>query len=73
MSTYNIPLSIYKRKQPKLSQIYIYWIFSEGLKDEFETAVVNEPSVVEPLKVYCIYTLYTFAQINKRDTVRNTE
>ena len=24
-------------------------------KNEFETAVVNEPSVFEPLKVYCIY------------------
>ena len=27
--------------------------FSQGLKDEFETAVVNEPSVFEPLKFYC--------------------
>ena len=31
--------------------------FYKGLKNEFETAVVNEPSVFEPLKVYCI-TLY---------------
>ena len=29
-------------------------IFSKGLKDEFETAVVNEPSVFELLKVFCI-------------------
>ena len=29
--------------------------FSNGLKNEFEIAVVNEPSVFEPLKVYCIY------------------
>ena len=29
--------------------------FSKGLKNEFETAVVNEPSVFEPLKFYCIY------------------
>ena len=28
--------------------------FSKGLKNEFETAVVNEPSVFEPFKVYCI-------------------
>ena len=28
--------------------------FSNGLKNEFETAVVNEPSVFEPLKFYCI-------------------
>ena len=27
--------------------------FSKGLKNEFETAVVNEPSVFEPLKFYC--------------------
>ena len=30
-------------------------LFSKGLKNEFETAVVNKPSVVEPLKFYCIY------------------
>ena len=27
------------------------------LKNEFETAVVNEPSVFEPLKLYCIIPL----------------
>ena len=27
--------------------------FSKGLKNEFETAVVNEPSVFELLKFYC--------------------
>ena len=27
--------------------------FSKGLKNEFETAVVNEPPVFEPLKFYC--------------------
>ena len=31
--------------------------FSKGLKNEFETAVVNEPSVFEPLKFYCILQL----------------
>ena len=30
-----------------------YGICSKGLKNEFETAVVNEPSVFEPLKFYC--------------------
>ena len=29
--------------------------FSWGLKNEFETAVINEPSVFEPLKFYCLY------------------
>ena len=28
---------------------------SEGLKNEFETAVVNKPSVFEALKFYCIF------------------
>ena len=27
--------------------------FSKGLKNEFETAVVNELSVFQPLKFYC--------------------
>ena len=40
-----------------LSKICSYGILSKGLKNEFETAVVNEPSVFEPLKVYCRYTL----------------
>ena len=30
---------------------------SKGLKNEFETAVVNEPSVFEPLKFYCSSSL----------------
>ena len=29
-------------------------IFSKGLKNKFETDVVNELSVFEPLKFYCI-------------------
>ena len=28
--------------------------FSKGLKNEFETASVNEPSGFEPLKFYCM-------------------
>ena len=45
-----------QRKYPKskLSQICRYGSFSKGLKNEFETAVVNEPSVFEPVKFYCI-------------------
>ena len=51
MSTnFNIKKEIY----PKLSLICSYQIFFKGLKNEFETAVVNEPSVFEPLKFYCI-------------------
>ena len=28
--------------------------FSKGLKNEFETTVVNEPAMFVPLKFYCI-------------------
>ena len=41
------------KNHPKLSQICSYEIFSKGLKNEFETAVVKESSVLEPLKFYC--------------------
>ena len=34
--------------------------FSKGLKNEFETAVVNEPSVFEPLKFYCMHYILHF-------------
>ena len=55
MSTPNIPFfNMKKKKHPKLSQICSYGIFSKGLKNLFERAVVNEPSVFEPLKFYCI-------------------
>ena len=52
MSTHHIPFSIKKENHPKLSQICSYGSFSKVLKNEFETAVVNEPSVFEPLKFY---------------------
>ena len=29
--------------------------FSKGLKNEFEIAVINEPSVFEPFKFYCMW------------------
>ena len=55
MSTDNIPfLNIKKEIHPELSQICNYGICSKGPKNEFEPAVVNEPSVFEPLKFYCI-------------------
>ena len=31
--------------------------FSKGLKNEFETAMVNEASVFEPLKLYCVFVV----------------
>ena len=53
MSTHNIPFLNIKRILPELSQICNYGICSKGPKNEFEPAVVNEPSVFEPLKFYC--------------------
>ena len=38
-----------------LSQMCSQGIFSKGLKNKYETAVVNESSVFEPLKFYCSY------------------
>ena len=40
--------------------------FFKGLKNEFETAVVNEPSVFELLKVYWMYclTIYQLALLS---------
>ena len=37
-----------------------YGICSKGLKKEFETAAVNEPSVFEPLKFFCKYHQFFF-------------
>ena len=46
-----------KENNLKLSQIRNYEICSKGLKNEFEPAVVNEPS----LKFYCISDLCHFS------------
>ena len=47
-----------KENHPKLSQVCNYGVCFKGPKNEFETSVVDEPSVFEPLKFYCtlIYT-----------------
>ena len=42
--------NIKKRNHPKLKSAVIG--FTWGLKDEFETAVINETPVFEPLKFY---------------------
>ena len=39
---------------PKYNNVCSDRIFPKGLKNEFEKAVINEPSVFEPLKFYCI-------------------
>ena len=56
LSTHNIPSSIKKKKRKSPYKICSYGIFSKGLKNEFEIAVVNEPSVFEQLKFYCIWS-----------------
>ena len=49
-------ISQYKKENhPKSSQICNYRICSKGPKNEFETVMVNKPSVFEPLKFYCIW------------------
>ena len=42
--------NIKKRKSPYFNRKLD---FSKGLKNEFKTAMVNEPSVFKPLKLYC--------------------
>ena len=39
---------------PKYNNVCSYGIFPQGLKNEFKKAVVNEPSVFEPLNFYCM-------------------
>ena len=56
MNTHSIPLSILKRKLPEIIPNTIMSAATGyagcGLKNELEIAVVNEPSVFEPLKFY---------------------
>ena len=52
MCSHDIPF--FKKK--KITQIILnlqLWDFSLALKNDFETAVVNEPSLFEALKFYC--------------------
>ena len=52
-------ISQYKKENhPKLFQIFNYGICSMGPKNEFEIAVVKEPSVFKPLKFYCTLLLF---------------
>ena len=46
--------TIFNINHSKVSKTCSYGIFSKGLKNKFEKAVVNESSVFEPLKFYCI-------------------
>ena len=52
MSTHNITLQ-YMRNIFNYSKSAAIGFFSKELKNEFETAMVNEQSVFEPQKVNC--------------------
>ena len=58
MRTQNIPFSILKKKitlnYPKSAVIGFF------SKRQFEMAVVNRPSVFEPLKFYCVQNVFIF-------------
>ena len=64
---------IKKENHPKLSQICSYGICSKGLKNEFETAWVNELSVFEPLKLYCTCIQYIYLTERERQRDRDRE
>ena len=55
MSTHNIPLQYYEETSILIILTLPPCVFPRDSKNEFETAVVDEPSVLEPLKfyVYC--------------------
>ena len=53
MSARNLQFSIIKENSSNYPKSAAIGFFFKGLKDVFETVVVNEPSVVEPLKFYC--------------------
>ena len=48
--------TIFNIKKEKIPLIILglpLWDFFKGLKNEFETSLVDEPSVFEPLKFFC--------------------
>ena len=53
MSARAIPFLIFKNIILNHPESAAMRFVSKELKQEFETAMVNEPSVFEPLKVYC--------------------
>ena len=58
MSTHNVPFSIIRKKIClNYRKAAAMGFFPKGLMNEFEAAVVNEPSVFEPLKVDCMLKL----------------
>ena len=60
MSTHKIPFQYKEENSALIIQNLPLWDFSKGLKNEFETARVDEPSVFGPLKLYCMLDLSFF-------------
>ena len=52
MSTHNIPFLNIKKSSLIIPNPQLFVLTSEGPKNEFETAVVNEQSVFGPLEFY---------------------
>ena len=50
----NLPFSILKKTITRTIPNLQPGDYFRGLKNEYETAVINEPSVFDPLKFYCI-------------------
>ena len=76
MSTHKLSFSIKKRKWSSVIPDLHLWDFSKGLKQEFKTAMVNEPPVFEPLTFYClfrccylIFLFYSFFILHHYSTV----
>ena len=70
MTTHDIPFAIHKKIGVNHPTYAAIGFSQRDSKDEFETAVVNEPSVFEPLKFYCTVKRRTFhincQRVNKR-------
>ena len=58
-----------KKKITKIIPNLQLWDFSTGLKNKLEVAVVNEPTVFEPLKFYCICNLICVVYAHKGPTM----
>ena len=52
-TTQHTIFNIYKKITLNFPRSAAMGFCSKGVKNEFGTAVVNEPSVFEPLKFYC--------------------
>ena len=55
--------SMYKKISLIYSKSAAVGFFCEGFEDEFETAVVNEQSVFEPLQFFCIKFESSYSRI----------